>query len=56
MKYTIIQYNGYVAIADLLGDEIAIIKDGDSKLEFCRKVSDRVRKEVEDFARDQNLI
>lgn len=51
-----IQYNGYVAIVDSFEEPLAIIHDGEGKLEFCRNFSDRVKREITDYAMSKKLI
>ena len=56
MNLHYVQYNGYVAIVDSFDDPLAIIRDGEGKLEFCRNFSDKVKKEITDYAISKKLI
>lgn len=51
-----IQYNGYVVIVDSLEEPLAIIHDGEGKLEFCRNFSDNVKKKITNYASSKKLI
>ena len=51
-----IQYNGYVVIVDSLEEPLAIIHDGEGKLEFCRNFSDNVKRKITNYASSKKLI
>lgn len=56
MNLQYVQYNGYVAIVDSFEEPLAIIHDGEGKIEFCRNFSDKVKKEITDYAISKKLI
>lgn len=56
MNFHYVQYNGYIAIVDSFEEPVAIIHDGEGKLDFCRKLNDKVKKEVEKYAISKKLI
>lgn len=56
LNFHYVQYNGYIAIVDSFEEPVAIIHDGEGNLEFCRNFSDKVKKEITDYAILKKLI